>query len=147
MTYRPNKPRAYGSTKQIVGQLIEAAGGAEQAAFLLGRGVSQTYAYADPACPDANITLDQARRLAAATKSPALAEALALDMGGCYLPSARSDKTVNELMARAEKARADIVAIHLRGLDADVAPDPTAMLRLIDEALSTLAQLRVGVVA
>lgn len=62
MAYAPTKPREYGSTKALVARLIDEAGGAKQAAFIVERASSQVYAYADPDV-DAQISLDMARRL------------------------------------------------------------------------------------
>jgi len=147
VTFRPVKARAHGATKTLVAALIDAAGGAEEAAFLLERGVSQTYGYADPAVPDANISLDQARRLALAAKSPALAEALATDIGGYFTPGSRTGLSINELLARAETAQAQIVADYLRGLEAGTPPTNRDVLKLVDATLRALAELRAGLAA
>lgn len=85
MAYTPTKHREYGSTKALVARLIDDAGGAKQAAFIVERASSQVYAYADPDV-DAQISLDMARRLTVSTGSKALAEDFAALAGGVFMP-------------------------------------------------------------
>jgi hypothetical protein len=143
MSFRPNKSREYGSTKAVVAQLIEAAGGVKQAAFHIGRGLSQTYGYADESVSDAHMTLDQARRLAAATKSGALAQAAAADVGGVFTAEPVSQDSVAELLARGESARGRLMADFLRSMDRDGAAHATPEVRRdLDECIATLVAVR-----
>lgn len=142
MSFRPVKPREFGSTKSVVGAVFNDAGGVKNAAFLIGKSVTQAYAYADDASPD-QISFDRLRRLAAATGSTALAEALAADAGGYFVPGSPSEDSVNELMARGETKCGQLIADRLRDLDRAGAADASPQMRRdLDELLSTLAALR-----
>ena len=143
MTFRPVKPREHGSTAEVVGRAYEQIGGAKRAAIVMGGlGLSQTYGYTDPAVRDANISLDQARQLTVAGAT-SFAEIFALEAGGYFTPGGeRSGLGVNELLARAEEAQAQIVANYLRGLEAGKPPSNRDILKLIDATLRAVAELR-----
>lgn len=100
MTFRPYKPPAdYATTKDIVRRLVADAGGPKVAAFELDRRERAVYDYCDPDC-DTQITLDQARRLIVASGSPVVAEALAADAGGVFIPGHLEAASFTELAAR-----------------------------------------------
>lgn len=103
MTFRPFKPRPPGATKTIVAELFDEIGGVEKASLLLGRGLSRTYAYADPR-EDAQLSLDAARRLTVATGATAVAWALAFDAGGAFMPAWSGEESLHEALARAQDA-------------------------------------------
>lgn len=98
MAFSPTKPRDYGTTKAVVARLIDDAGGAKQAAFIVERAASHVYAYADPDV-DAQMTLDMARRLAAATDSNALAEDAAALAGGVFMPIRPDESALSDIAA------------------------------------------------
>jgi len=112
MSFKPVKPREYGTTKDVVSRLIAEAGGAKRAAHLIGLSATQVYAYSDPQEPD-QITLDNVRRLVEASGSSAPAEDFSGLAGGFFTAVEASNESFAALMAREErehgKAMASIV--------------------------------------
>ncbi len=149
MSFRPVKPREYGDTKRVIAELFDQVGGVKEAAFLLDRGLSQTYGYADPTVADANISFHAVRSLtrhrAGAT---AAAEALAFDAGGCFMPFAASNETFAELLARGEEENGAMMASLVRRIDAarGGADDPK-LVEHLDAVISALAAARAALKA
>jgi hypothetical protein len=143
MSFRPIKPREYGSTKQIVGALFAEVGGVKEAAFVLGRGVSQTYAYADEQVADAQISFDAVRRLSHyRLGATAAAEALAFDAGGFFTPIAPSDESLAELMAREEAQHGAMLADLMRRIGALGEGGDARLLEHLDALISALVAAR-----
>ena len=142
MSFRPVKPREYMTTKWIVAQLLDAVG-PKRAAETLGRGLSQTYGYADEEVHDANLTLEKARQLAAVGRSSVLAEAFAFDAGGFFMPVAPSDETLAELLAQEEAAHGAMMADLMRrvGVSRAIGGDPRLIADL-DALISALVAAR-----
>lgn len=85
-TFKPIKPRAYGSTKELVGRALDQAGGIDEACVILDRGKSTVYGFTDDGEPHSNLTFDGARRLTKLGNVTALAEDLAQLAGGVFVP-------------------------------------------------------------
>jgi hypothetical protein len=87
-TFKPIKPRAYGSTKELVGRAIQQAGGVDEACVILDRSKSTVYGFTDDSEPHGHLSFDGARRLTklSAGKVTALAEDLSELAGGVFVP-------------------------------------------------------------
>lgn len=143
MTFRPTKPREYGSTKDVISRLIDEGGGVKQAAFLLDRSLTQAYAYADPATPD-QMSLDQARRLAAATGATAAARDFAALAGGIFMPLEPSADPLAELAAQSSEHTGGLMAALLRA-SADhkiTAEEARGIITEADQLLRAVVALR-----
>jgi hypothetical protein len=131
MTLR--KPRDYQTSEWIAARLSDACGGLKNFAFQLGiKYVSQAQTLTEAG--GQQITLDQARRLAIATGSTALAEAVADDIGGRFEPGEGADHdSFEELMARVqvEEGALDAAFIRKLAVAGGIGADP-ALLEMLD---------------
>lgn len=143
MAYHPTKPRDHGTTKAVVARLIDDAGGAKRAAFIVDRAASQVYAYADPDV-DAQMTLDMARRLASASGSRALADDAANIAGGVFMPIAVDDEEVTKLAAQRAHEHGRVTAQLFVSLqDSNVSSaEALDLIRRVDDELRALVGLR-----
>lgn len=143
MVYQPTKPRDYGTTKAVVARLIDDAGGAKQAAFIVDRAASQVYAYADPDV-DAQMTLDMARRLAAASSSRALADDAAAMAGGVFMPISVDENSVAQLAAqRAHEHGRVTTQLFISLADSNISPSEARdLVGRVDDELRALVGLR-----
>ncbi len=148
MAFAPIKPRDYGTTKELVARLIDEAGGVKRAAFLGGRAASQVYAYADPAV-DAQMSLDIARRLSAASGSATLAEDAAAIAGGVFMPIAPSNDPLSELSAKSAEEHGELTAALMRACaDDKISPDEArGLLDELDQNLRALVSIRAKLVS
>jgi hypothetical protein len=115
MSFRPLKPRPYGTTEEALARVYAEGGGVKACAFAMGVSPTQAYAYADPQAPDA-ISFDNARRLTHATAAATLAlvELLAADAGAHVVPQAPPEEALAELLAEDATAGGDLWAEALR---------------------------------
>ena len=139
--FNPVKPRALGTPKAAVCELIAQAGGIPRVMVKLGIGQSDAYAVTDPQSPK---ELSFARVAAlTAPDATAGAEYLVNLAGGVFLPIPRPDSEAAELTADAMRefgeASADLVQKLAGGLTSQEA---RSALGPIDEALRALVQLR-----
>lgn len=146
MTFRPVKPRDYGTVKDVVSRLVADAGGAKRAAHVLGLSATQVYAYTDPAEP-ARISLDDAWRLSLAARSLTLVEAIAADVGAVTYRVDRADEAFSIWLAKGEKANGDLMALIAARIDLHAhgklsAGDLAALKRDLDGAIQGLAAAR-----
>lgn len=143
MVYHPTKQREHGTTKAVVSRLIDDAGGAKNAAFIVERAASQVYAYADPDV-DAQITLDMARRLAIASGSRALADDAAAMAGGVFMPIEVDEAEVTKLAAqRAHEHGRVTTQLFVSLADSKISPaEARDLMRRVDDELRALVGLR-----
>lgn len=151
MSFHPTKARDYGTTKELVARIIDECGGVKQAAFLGGRAASQVYAYADPAV-DAQMPLDIALRLSAASNSTTLAEHAAAMAGGVFMPVQPMTDPLAGLSAKSAKEHGHLMASLIEALqDGSISARERAdLLERIDQSVRTLVSARAklaGVVA
>ena len=115
MNVRFQKPRQPGTTKEVVSQLIEQAGGPKRAAVSIGVEIAQAYAFTDPA-QNKEIKYDQVRRLVLATGATAAAEDLAALAGGVFIPL-RSDSDAPEVaICRTPREYAQLMELALTAM-------------------------------
>ena len=151
-------PRLYGTLKEAVTGLVEAAGGIRRAAALSRVEASQMHAYTDPAQETRHMPVDIAVVLMMATGCRAVLDHLAGE-AGCVvvdLPAGvatRADWAAH--LARVAEKVAHTFADGARFLSADSAGgealDPRReapqLLKDVDEALAALAELRGAITA
>ena len=104
MSFRPVKPREPGSTADLVAKSFEAAGGVKRVAHVLGLGMTQAYAYSDPASGH-QVKFDDMRRLGEAFPAVAkvVAEDFAATSGASLLMYEPDEKaTLSDLLEREE---------------------------------------------
>lgn len=136
------KPQRFGTLKEAVAALVEAAGGQAAAAELLGVSRSQVQRYTDPAEPGVSMPLHHIAGLEAAAGQPLVTEALAyraerllfllpesdlLKAGGLGVDLAALGREASDVFARGAEFLAD------GQLDAREAPE---LLREIAEMLT-----------
>ena len=140
MTHRPIKPRLAGTTKGLVTAFYASLDGdVPEAARHLDRSLSQTYGYGDEAVGSAHMTLEQARRLAAAAPHVTLfAEEFAAICGGWYMPTGASQQSAGELIGHGHATLANLIAQLLR-MAAPIGRDPKLAAELMS-AITALAQ-------
>lgn len=110
MSFRPVKPREYGTTEEVVSRLLAEAGGVKRAAHLIGLSATQVYAYADPQEED-QIGFDDVRRLVEASGSLAPAEDLAALAGGFVTRVEASEEALGVLLARSAREHGAAMAL------------------------------------
>lgn len=146
MTFRPYKPRDYGSTKDVVTRVFDVVdGGLKRVAFALDRSPSQTQAYSDPASAE-ELTLGQARRLADLSGAAAavLADDFAALAGGVFLPCGTATGRFEGLVAKSSAEWGEFIAALLDAL-ADghlCVADRRRVLAELDDVLHALAAAR-----
>lgn len=140
--YAPQKLREYGTTKEVVSRLVDDAGGIQRAAIICARAASQMYAYCEPAV-GAQLTLDQARRLAAASKTHILAEDFALIAGGVFMPIVASQDPLLELSAKSAEEHGEMIAALVRALSDNklTQAERVALLAELDDSLRALVAI------
>lgn len=145
-TIRSFKPRDYGSFKEAVTALIEAAGGIEAASELCRVKRTQLHAYSDPAEPDTHMPVDVAYALERATGRHAVTETLAAKHGLIVLAPLLA---ANDAGFAAEVARVgqEVAGLFEQGalVLADgrlTGAEATRWLREIDEVIAVTAALR-----
>lgn len=146
MSFRPVKPRAFGTTKELAARLFDACGGVKQAAFLLALSPTQVYAYADPDAED-QISLDRTRRLATASRCEAPAVDFCALAGGFFTPAERGDEALTDLIARGEQAHGRFLPrllglIGKHGAGALTTGERAELARELDIALGAFAAAR-----
>jgi hypothetical protein len=92
------KQRDYGSTKDIVGRLVDEAGGVKRAAHLLDCSAAHVYAMCDPAREE-RMSFDAARKLTEFCGATAAAEDLAALAHGVFMPIEISDGDLPRIAA------------------------------------------------
>jgi hypothetical protein len=110
VSFRPVKPREYGTTEEVVSRLLAEAGGVKRAAHLIGLSATQVYAYADPQEED-QIGFDDVRRLVEASGSLAPAEDLAALAGGFVTRVEASEEALGVLLARSAREHGAAMAL------------------------------------
>ncbi len=148
MAFNPHKPREYGSTKEIVGQLIDAAGGVKNAAFVLERSPTLLYSFSDPQA-DAQISLDAARRLAASCETSILAEDFAAIAGGVFMPVEPCADPLAELSAKSAEEHGELMGALVRACSDGVVDHHEAreILQECDQHLRAVVALRAKLVS
>lgn len=143
MSFNPTKVRDYDTTKELVARIIDECGGVKQAAFLGGRAASQVYACADPAV-DAQMPLDIALRLSAASNSTTLAEHVAAMAGGVFMPIQPMTDPLTGLSAKSAKEHGALVGALIDALsDGAICDKERAdLLARIDQSVRTLVSVR-----
>jgi hypothetical protein len=137
------KARDYGTTKAVVARLIDDAGGAKQAAFIVERAASVVYSYADSDV-EAQMSFDMARRLAAASGSRALADDAAAMAGGVFMPIEADEASVNALAAQHAHEHGRVVTqlfVSLADLKVS-AVEARDLIKRVDDELRALVGLR-----
>lgn len=145
--FLPQKPRAYGDNKTIVGELIEGAGGHKAVAHRFGLNLSMIYAYCDPA-QDKEISLARAAALTSPLNTVA-AEYLSHLAGGAFMPLPRGDGSMMMLTADLAREVGETVSSIVSGL-ADGAmnlAEAETALKEIDDDLAIMMALRAEVLA
>lgn len=147
MKFLPQKPRAYGDNKTVVGDLIEGAGGHKAVAHRFGLNLSMIYAYCDPA-QDKEISLARAAALTS-PKNTVAAEYLAHLAGGAFLPLPRGEGSMAHLTADLARETGETISRIVAALadgNMDLA-EAEGSLGDIDDALPALMGLRAEVLA
>jgi hypothetical protein len=140
VAFRPMKPRASGSTKDVVTRLVDESGGLKEAAFRLERGVSVVAAYTDPDHPQ-HINYDQVRRLTG-PESTAAAEDLASLAGGVFLPLVGVECTFQQAIAASAIEQGELVAAVIQAQqDGRIcALDRSVVSKAIEQVMRELAR-------
>lgn len=128
MSFKPVKPRPYGTAEEVVSRLLAEAGGVKQAAHLIKLKPSQVYAYSDPQADD-QIAYDDVRRLVEASGSLAPAEDLAALAGGFVTSVEASEVSLAALVARGEREHGKAMALIVERLGRHTAGDLPAAER------------------
>jgi hypothetical protein len=122
-TFKPVKPRAYGSGKEVAARAVQQCGGAEEACVILDRSKSTVYGYTDPVETTAHLAYEQARRLTklGGGKVTALAEDLAQLAGGVFVPLHAPDgmSTWADIGALASAEGSQFLQVLIRALSDD----------------------------
>lgn len=146
--FSPMKPRAVGTPKAAVSDLVNQAGGIERVMVKLSIGQAEAYAWTDPQSPK-EITF---ARVAALTGEActAGAEYLARLAGGLFLPMPRRDTPIGSLTAESMRRHGAAAAGLIEALadsklsqaEAQKAlPDIDAALRALSLLHSTVADI------
>jgi phage tail protein X len=152
LSFRPVKPRAYGTERAVISALLDASGGAAEVAEFLDLGLSQVYAYTDDRAPDpgktvARISFYNVVKLAERCRCLAPLEYLAAKVGAFVTPVEHCEDSLARLLARGAEAHGaamsrfcDGVARHPGGrlTDADRAP----LMRDLDAEIRALVCAR-----
>lgn len=145
--FNPVKPRDPELPKAAIGRLVEQVGGPKESATRLALGLSQVYAFTDPADP-AEMSFARVASLTSRDATAAV-EYLANRAEGVFLPLPAGDTDLGHLTAESilkhGKAAAELVdALSDGRLDDRERADA---VRALDEAIRALAQLRTAVSA
>lgn len=145
-SFKPIKPRAYGSTKELVGRAVKQAGGVDEVCVILDRSKSTVYGFTDDAEPHSNLTFDMARRLTKLGNVTALAEDLAAQARGLFVPlqPVEGASTWPDIGALASSEFSQFIQLLIRAVG-DRRVDANERVRLkreIDDVLRVMAQAR-----
>ncbi len=137
-SFRPVKPRAVGTPKAAVSQLVEQAGGIPHVMVKLGIGQSDAYAWTDPQSPKEM----SFARVAALTSPDCTAgvEYLAQLAGGLFLPMPRADTPIGRLTAEAMRRHGTAAARLIEAL-ADQKLTPAEAAQALPELAAALRAL------
>lgn len=145
--FLPQKPRAYGDPKSVVGDLIEGNGGAKAVAHRLGLHLSMIYAFADPAS-DKDMSFARVASLTSADNTAGV-EYLAMLAGGAFMPLPRGEGSMMTLTADLAREVGETVSRIVTGL-ADGAmdlPETEGALKEIEDDLAIIMALRTELLA
>jgi hypothetical protein len=152
MSFRPVKPRAYGTERAVISALVDASGGADEVAEFLDLGLSQVYAYTDPRAPEpgksaARISFYNVVKLVERCRSLAPLEYLAAKLGAFVTPVEHCEDSLAKLLARGAREHGAVMSRFVDGVmkhrsgglaDADRAP----LMRDLDAEIRALVCAR-----
>ncbi len=148
-SFKPMKPRPYGSLKAVVAEAVKQAGGGDEVGRLLQRDPKTVYCYTDQRDPT-NMNLEQAVLVTRFLKATAFAEYFAALAGGVFLPMANSDPSlIAELGAEAQLLSGEYFSDLIRAVeDGVITKEENVQLRQrIDPLIQKLAAVQSKLIA
>ena len=148
-SFKPMKPRPYGSLKAVVAEAVKQAGGVDEVGRLLQRDPKTVYCYTDQRDPT-NMNLDQAVLVTRYLKATAFAEYFAALAGGVFMPVTDDDPSlIAELGAEAQLLSGEFFSDVIRAIeDGVVTKEENAELRRrIDPLIQKLVAAQSNLIA